>query len=79
MKVKVRVRVKVKNGSRVGREDVLTQRRRGAEYAERFEPRNTRKEERWNRRGECEVVEKGDSLGFAARPGLSCSKKYSII
>ena len=53
--VKVKVKVKVKNGSRVEREDVLTQRRRGAEYAERFEPR---KEERWNRRGECEVVEK---------------------
>ena len=36
MKVKVRVRVKVKNGSRVEREDVLTQRRRDAEYAEMF-------------------------------------------
>jgi len=39
--VKVGVRVKVKNGSRVEREDVLTQRRRDAECAERFEPRNT--------------------------------------
>ena len=39
--VKVKVRVKVKNGSRVEREDVLTQRRRDAEYAERYEPRNT--------------------------------------
>ena len=39
--MKVRVRVKVKNGSRVEREDVLTQRRRDAEYAERYEPRNT--------------------------------------
>ena len=52
MKVKVRARVKVKNGSRVEREDVLTRiprakrvaegdalagvRRRGAEYAESF-------------------------------------------
>jgi hypothetical protein len=34
--VKVRVRVKVKNGSRVEREDVLTQRRRDAECAEMF-------------------------------------------
>ena len=41
MKVTVRVRGKVKNGSRVEREDVLTQRRRDAEYAERYEPRNT--------------------------------------
>ena len=32
--VKVKVKVKVKNGSRVEREDVLTQRRRDAEYAE---------------------------------------------
>ena len=31
----------MKNGSRVEREDVLTQRRRDAEYAERYEPRNT--------------------------------------
>ena len=30
------MRVKVKNGSRVEREDVLTQRRRDAEYAEMF-------------------------------------------
>ena len=36
IKVKVRARVKVKNGSRVEREDVLTQRRRDAEYAEMF-------------------------------------------
>ena len=34
--MKVRVRVKVKNGSRVEREDVLTQSRRGAEHAEMF-------------------------------------------
>ena len=34
--MKVSVRVKEKNGSRVEREDVLTQRRRDAEYAERF-------------------------------------------
>ena len=34
--MKVRVRVKVKDGSRVEREDVLTQRRRDAEYAEMF-------------------------------------------
>ena len=34
--MKVSVRVKVKNGSRVEREDVLTQRRRDAEYAEMF-------------------------------------------
>ena len=34
--VKVKVRVKVKNGSRVEREDVLTQSRRGAECAEMF-------------------------------------------
>ena len=34
--MKVRGVVKVKNGSRVEREDVLTQSRRDAEYAERF-------------------------------------------
>ena len=41
--MKVKVRVKVKNGSHepCRGEDVLTQRRRGAEYAEGFEPRNT--------------------------------------
>ncbi len=33
--------VKVKNDSRVERGDVLTQSRRDAEYAERFELRNT--------------------------------------
>ena len=41
--MKVKVSVKVKNSSRVEREDVLTQSRRDAEYAERFEPLNTRK------------------------------------
>jgi hypothetical protein len=55
--VKVRVRVKVKNGSRVEREDVLTQRRRDAEYAERFEPRNTLNTRKGLGRGE---VEKGE-------------------
>ena len=39
--MKVKVSVKVKNSSRVEREDVLTQRRRDAECAERYEPRNT--------------------------------------
>ena len=54
--MKVKVRVKVKNSSRVEREDVLTQRRRDAEYAERYEPRNTLNTRKGLGRGE---VEKG--------------------